>query len=88
MRNLYATGLLALFFTPVSFAAPIDDQLSKAKQTIESYQNLRDACAEARHKKRQDCLSRLSSASEDYREAKLLVLANTSASNRVASSRR
>lgn len=88
MRTFFVLTLFFCFVAQYAGAASIDDKLLKAQETINNYQNLRDACAESRNKKRQDCLSRLSSASESYREAKLLVLANSSASSRVASNRR
>ncbi len=87
MNKLSILGMVMCGLAQQAIAAPVNDTLAKAKQTVESYQNLRDSCAQASDKQRQDCLSRLSAASDDYRAAKQLVAANVSAP-RLASNRR
>ncbi len=51
--------------------------LSEAKKIVADYQMLREACSDATGAKRLECMARLSSASDRYREAKTFVMASS-----------
>lgn len=61
----------------VSGNATAAQSLSEAKKTVADYQMLREACSDATGAKRLECMARLSSASDTYREAKTFVMANS-----------
>ncbi|MEY4588336.1 MAG: hypothetical protein RL497_412 [Pseudomonadota bacterium] len=80
MRNSVLTlgvNLIALIvLIGISSKTIAAQSLSEAKKAVASYQTLREACADATGEKRLECMSRLSSASDSYREAKTFVLAS------------
>ncbi len=58
--------------------------LNEAKKVVADYQTLREACSDATGAKRLECMARLSSASDRYREAKTFVMASSSGQLKVA----
>lgn len=83
MNRLILTALTLISLNSLALAAPSkgENTLNQAKKTVDSYQQLRDTCAKAQGKARQDCLSQLASSSDTYRAAKDL-LASTASLNR------
>lgn len=64
----------------VSGNAMAAQSLSEAKKVVADYQTLREACTDATGAKRLECMTRLSTSSDRYREAKTFVIANSGAS--------
>jgi hypothetical protein len=64
--------------------AMASQSLSEAKKTVADYQMLREACSDATGAKRLECMARLSSASDTYREAKTFVIANSAGQQKIA----
>ncbi|HRH78752.1 MAG TPA: hypothetical protein PK129_15505 [Cellvibrionaceae bacterium] len=61
----------------VSGNAMAAQTLTEAKKVVADYQTLREACSDATGAKRLECMARLSSTSDSYREAKTFVMANS-----------
>lgn len=72
-----ATLVLVLGFSEGALAT---QTILEAKRTVSDYQKLREACTDATGAKRLECMTRLSSASDSYREAKTLLSANAGTS--------
>lgn|GEM_PF-3980474 len=62
----------------VSGNAMAAQSLTEAKKIVADYQILREACSDATGAKRLECMARLSSSSDSYREAKTFVMASSS----------
>lgn len=77
--RLSSMGILVLVLGLSSEGALATQTISEAKRTVADYQKLREACTDATGAKRLECMTRLSSASDSYREAKTLLSANTGA---------
>lgn len=67
--------MFAVFLSGNALAA---QSYGEAKRTVADYQKLREACTDATGAKRLECMTRLSTASDTYREAKVVVAANAS----------
>jgi hypothetical protein len=80
MRATFFSSILILSGFVSSNAMAVQS-LAEAKKAVLDYQILREACSDATGAKRLECMSRLSSASESYREAKTFVLASQSSNS-------
>jgi hypothetical protein len=65
----------------ISVNASAELSLPDAKKVVADYQTLREACSDTTGAKRLECMARLSSASDGYRQAKAVVAASTASNN-------
>lgn len=73
----FALASAMLFISPANAATANANKgkmaLSEAQMIVRSYRALRESCAQGNYDERRACVRELSSASEQYREAKSMI---------------